>query len=109
MTSDSDQQSLVSTVSQSDSVVDCHSQVRLKSEGERLLLILPPEAEMPGAASWSDLWEQLKHRLNAGERFITANSTVHLRTYALKRNLVVLSVVREAESPIPPLQNWLSA
>jgi septum site-determining protein MinC len=78
MTSDSDQQSLVSTVSLSDSTVDCHSQVRLKSEGERLLLILPPEAEMPGAASWSDLWEQLKHRLNAGERFITANSTVHL-------------------------------
>ena len=32
-----------------------------------------------------------------------------VRTYALKRNLVVLSVVREAESPILPLQIWLSA
>jgi len=78
MTSDSDPQSLVPTVSQSDSVVDCHVQVRFKSEGERLLLIFPPEAEAPSAANWSDLWQQLKHRLNAGDRFITAQSIVHL-------------------------------
>lgn len=78
MTSDSAQQSDTSTISPSDSVVDCHSQVRLKSDGERLLLILPPETELPGAASWSDLWQQLKQRLNAGERFWQANTAVHL-------------------------------
>jgi septum site-determining protein MinC len=78
MTSDSAQQLEISTVPQNDLAVDCHLQVRLKTEGERLLLILPPEAAMPGAASWSDLWQQLKHRLNAGERFWPANSTVHL-------------------------------
>lgn len=78
MTSDSAQQLEISTVPQNDLVVDCHLQVRLKTEGERLLLILPPEAAMPGAASWFDLWQQLKHRLNAGERFWQANSTVHL-------------------------------
>lgn len=78
MTSDSAQHSQIPTVSQSNSAVDCQVQVRLKSEGERLLLILPPEAEAPSAASWSDLWQQLKHRLNAGDRFITAQSIVHL-------------------------------
>ncbi|HEY9632352.1 MAG TPA: septum site-determining protein MinC [Coleofasciculaceae cyanobacterium] len=78
MTSDSAQHTQVSTVPQSDLVVDSQVQVRLKSEGERLLLIFPPEAEMPGAANWSDLWQQLKHRLNAGERFWQANSIVHL-------------------------------
>ena len=78
MTSDSAQYSQIPTVSQGDSAVDCQVQVRLKSEGERLLLILPPEAEAPSAASWFDLWQQLKHRLNAGDRFITAQSIVHL-------------------------------
>ncbi|MBE9129052.1 MULTISPECIES: septum site-determining protein MinC [unclassified Coleofasciculus] len=78
MTSDPAEQSSVSTVTPSNSAVDCHVQVRLKREGERLLLILPPTVEMPGAASWSDLWEQLKHRLNAGDRFWQAQSTVHL-------------------------------
>ena len=78
MTSDSAEQTQVSTVSENNSAVDCHVQVRLKSEGEHLQLILPLEAEMPGAASWSDLWQQLKHRLNAGDRFWQANSTVHL-------------------------------
>jgi septum site-determining protein MinC len=78
MTSDSAQHSQVSTVSPTETAVDFHVQVRLKSEGERLLLILPPEAEVPGAASWFDLWQQLKHRLNAGDRFWQANSIVHL-------------------------------
>jgi septum site-determining protein MinC len=78
MTSDSAQELPVSTVPQSDSAVDCNLQVRLKSDKERLLLILPPEAELPGAANWVDLWQQLKQRLNAGERFWQANSIVHL-------------------------------
>ena len=78
MTSDSALQSNIPTVPESESVVDCHLQIRLKSEGERLLLTLPPETEVPGAASWLDLWQQLKHRLNAGERFWQANTMVHL-------------------------------
>ncbi len=78
MTSDSALQSNIPTVPESEPVADCHVQIRLKSEGERLLLTLPPETEVPGAAIWLDLWQQLKHRLNAGERFWQANSTVHL-------------------------------
>lgn len=54
-------------------------QVRFKSQGGRLLLLLPPEPEentLP--LPWSELWEQLKHRLNAGERFWQPRTTVHL-------------------------------
>ncbi len=72
------EQSPVSTVSPSDTVVDCHIQIRLKREGEWLLLILPKSAEMPDEATWFDLWQQLKHRLNWGERFWQENTIVHL-------------------------------
>jgi septum site-determining protein MinC len=53
-------------------------QVHLKSEEGTLLLILPAEAETPAATSWTDLWEQLKHRLNGGDRFWQPQAIVHL-------------------------------
>lgn len=53
-------------------------QVRLKMDDGRLLLILPSEAETTAATTWTDLWEQLKHRLNAGERFWQPQTEVHL-------------------------------
>lgn len=78
MSFDSADRSEVSTVSSGNLAMDCHVQVRLKRDGKRLLLILPPQSEMPGAASWFDLWQQLKQRLNAGDRFWQANAPVHL-------------------------------
>ncbi|NET57660.1 MAG: septum site-determining protein MinC [Symploca sp. SIO2E6] len=77
MTSDSAEQS-VSTASSSDKVVDCQLQVRLQREGEQLQLILPKSGEMPDEATWLELWQQLKHRLNTGERFWQENTIVHL-------------------------------
>jgi septum site-determining protein MinC len=68
----------VSTVSLSDTAVDCHIQFRLKREGEQILLILPKSAEMPDEATWFDIWQQLKHRLNAGGRFWQDDTIVHL-------------------------------
>jgi septum site-determining protein MinC len=54
-------------------------QVRLKGEGGRLLLLLPSEVDTPSAPNtWPEVWQQLKHRLNAGERFWQANTPVHL-------------------------------
>ncbi|MBD1853028.1 septum site-determining protein MinC [Leptolyngbya sp. GB1-A1] len=54
-------------------------QVRLKGENGRLLLLLPPDLETPGAATaWTDIWQQLKQRLNAGERFWQPRTPVHL-------------------------------
>lgn len=58
-------------------------QVRLKSEDGRLLLLLPPETNNGEAANstattWIELWQQLKIRLGAGERFWQANTEVYL-------------------------------
>ncbi|MEB3210565.1 MAG: septum site-determining protein MinC [Leptolyngbyaceae bacterium] len=56
-----------------------NQQIRLKTEGGRLLLILPPdnESDVP-SATWSELWQQLKHRLSGNERFWSANTPVYL-------------------------------
>ncbi len=79
MTSDSAPPDLVSTVSPPSAEVNGNIQVRLKSEQGRLLLILPAEAQTPSSAtSWSDIWQQLKQRLNGGDRFWQPNTTVHL-------------------------------
>ncbi|MGF1936176.1 MAG: septum site-determining protein MinC [Nostoc sp. ChiQUE02] len=59
--------------------VNDNTQVQLKSKEGRLLLILPPESQ--GSASelsWSDIWQQIRQRLNAGDRFRISNTPVHL-------------------------------
>ncbi|MEX0268334.1 septum site-determining protein MinC [Leptolyngbyaceae cyanobacterium UHCC 1019] len=58
-------------------------QVRLKSEDGKLLLMLPPEieleAENPASSlTWSEVLQQLKQRLNAGERLWQPDTSVHL-------------------------------
>jgi septum site-determining protein MinC len=62
------------------SEVDPNLQVRLKSQGGKLLLILPPEPSVDTPYPWAELWEQLKHRLSAGERFWQPETPVHLLT-----------------------------
>ena len=52
--------------------------VRLKGEGGRLLLMLPPDASGPVPLTWIELLHQLKHRLMAGERFWQPHTPVHL-------------------------------
>jgi septum site-determining protein MinC len=61
--------------------VERNLQVRIKSDGDRLLLLLPPQPEEESVIpelTWNELWQQLKQRLNAGDRFWQANTTVHL-------------------------------
>ncbi|MEH1942162.1 MAG: septum site-determining protein MinC [Nostoc sp.] len=59
--------------------VNDNSQVQLKSKEGRLLLILPPEAQVSASElSWSDIWQQIRQRLNAGDRFRISNTPVHL-------------------------------
>lgn len=78
MTSDSPVSTSVSQLSQT-ADGSAVPQVRFKPEGERLLLLLPPESAITTpATAWADLWQQLKHRLNAGDRFWQPNTTVYL-------------------------------
>lgn len=55
------------------------TQIRFKSESNRLLLLLPPEGDGESTSNtWSDLWSQLKQRLMGGDRFWQAETSVHL-------------------------------
>ncbi|HYX16253.1 MAG TPA: septum site-determining protein MinC [Nostoc sp.] len=59
--------------------VNENSQVQLKSKEGRLSLILPPESQVSASElSWSDIWQQIRQRLNAGDRFRISNTPVHL-------------------------------
>jgi septum site-determining protein MinC len=54
-------------------------QVRFKTEAGRLLLLLPSEQEITTVATaWSDLWQQLKQKLNASSRFWQKQTPVYL-------------------------------
>ena len=56
------------------SPVNCHSQVRLEQEGDKLLIILPP-TQTP--IDWS-MWQELKFRLHNGDRFWSDGVDVQL-------------------------------
>ncbi|MEA5601462.1 septum site-determining protein MinC [Nostoc sp. UHCC 0252] len=59
--------------------VNDNTQVQLKSKEGRLLLILPSESQVSASElSWSGIWQQIRQRLNAGDRFRVANTPVHL-------------------------------
>ncbi|MDF5714571.1 MAG: septum site-determining protein MinC [Rhizonema sp. NSF051] len=59
--------------------VNHNIQVHLKSEGEKLLLILPTESQVPNSEyGWSEIWQQVKFRLVGKERFFSANTALHL-------------------------------
>ena len=58
-------------------------QVRLKSEGGRLVLTLPPESETNAAnasftLTWGEIWQQFKQQLDAKERFWQPATSVDL-------------------------------
>jgi septum site-determining protein MinC len=54
-------------------------QVQFKNEAGKLLVILPTESQLPASElAWSEIWQQLKWRLNAGDRLRVPNTPVHL-------------------------------
>ncbi|ABA23084.1 septum site-determining protein MinC [Trichormus variabilis ATCC 29413] len=80
--SDSGWLSLNAPESVVDNTVKNNIQVQLKTEAGRLLVVLPTELQVPATEfTWSDIWQQLKFRLNAGDRLRTRNTTVHLVAY----------------------------
>ncbi|HIK28860.1 MAG: septum site-determining protein MinC [Oscillatoriaceae bacterium SKW80] len=63
--------------------INRNQQVQFKTENGRLLIILPPEIEtsgstVPQANTWTEVWQQIKFRLNGGERFWQPNTEVYL-------------------------------
>ncbi|MFM2060825.1 MAG: hypothetical protein RLZZ507_495 [Cyanobacteriota bacterium] len=54
-------------------------QVQIQTEEGRLLLILPTESQVPASEfSWSQIWQQMRQRLNGSDRLRTPNTIVHL-------------------------------
>jgi septum site-determining protein MinC len=58
-------------------------QVRLKTEGDKLLLFLPTEVETQqpnpqAAVQWAEVLQQLRYRINAGEKRWQPNTEVYL-------------------------------
>ena len=82
MTPDATAGATSAPATQSTPEVSLELQVRLKTEDGQLLLLLPPEtnseAATASASTWTELWQQLKVRLNAGERFWQPNAEVQL-------------------------------
>ncbi len=62
-----------------ENTVNKHTQVQFKTEGEKLLLILPTESQIPASEnSWSEIWQQVKLRLLGSDRFFSPNTVLHL-------------------------------
>ncbi len=62
-----------------ENTVNPNIQVQLKSDKERLLLILPTESQVPSSEyNWTDIWQQMKLRLFACHRSFAPNTPVYL-------------------------------
>ena len=55
-------------IPESSSLVNSYSQIAIKNDGDRLLLILPSQAEMNSELPWSEIWQELKHLLKIKEQ-----------------------------------------
>jgi septum site-determining protein MinC len=59
--------------------VNKNVQVQVKTEGGRIVLILPTESQVPAAEfSWDEIEQQLRQRLQASDRLRIPNTPVHL-------------------------------
>jgi septum site-determining protein MinC len=55
-----------------------YSQICLKNEDDRLLLILPAQAEVNSELPWSETWQELKHLLQAKEQSWQEGTSISL-------------------------------
>ena len=59
-------------------LVNRYSQIYLKNEGEKLLLVLPTQAEINSELPWSETWQELKHLLQAQKQSWVVGTKVSL-------------------------------
>ena len=95
----------ISTTSTSTPELSSSLQVRFKTEEGKLLLLLPPESnngeiESPTAMTWTEIWQQLKQRLKAGERFWQPKTEVHLIAFDRLLDTRQLQEIAEALSEV---------
>ena len=72
------------------------SPVRLKRDQKQVLLYLPPAPALEVVNDWSELWQQLNHRLNASEQFWEAETLVTLKAGDRLLDVSQLSAIAQA-------------
>ena len=105
MTPDASSRAAAAPAPQETPEVSLELQVRLKTEDGQLLLLLPSETNIgesatAAASTWTELWQQLKVRLNAGERFWQANAEVQLMASDRLLDIRQLQEIAEALSEV---------
>jgi septum site-determining protein MinC len=82
-------------------LVNRYSQIYLKPEGERLLVVLPDRHEVSLELPWSETWQELKHLLQAREQSWQQGTQVSLvaRDYLLdtRQLLTIAETLAEAK------------
>ncbi|NES87170.1 MAG: septum site-determining protein MinC [Moorea sp. SIO2B7] len=107
MTSESTVSVSEAKTSQTLSLIDCSKQLRLKSEGEKMLLILPKVDPKTDTTDWSEFWQELKSRLHSRERSWQPGSPVHLIAKDRLLDGRQLQTIAEALAEFELKLNWV--
>jgi septum site-determining protein MinC len=78
-------------------------QIRIRVEGTHLQIWLPAESEKGTTGlglTWNELWQQLRQRLNAGERFWQPQTEVHLMVQDRLLDGRQLQAIADALAPL---------
>jgi septum site-determining protein MinC len=84
-----------------------YSQVSLKREGTKLLLVLPKEDYSQLPEKWLQLWQEFKHRLNSSEKFWQPGTEVHLIARDRLLDGRQLQIIAEALREVDLQLKWI--
>lgn len=90
------------------SLANTYSQVRLKSEGEKILLILPKLTHKETPTDWSQLWQELKYCLKTGEHSWQTGTAVHLLVQDRLLDTRQLHMIAEALREVNLQLKWIN-
>ncbi len=84
--------------------IDPNLQPRFTTKDGKLLLTLPPEIRAKDGDTplndWMEMWQALKHRLNGGDRFWQANTSVYLMAQDRLLDVRQLQAIADALSEV---------
>lgn len=81
--------------------------VDFKSEGDKLLLLLPTVAQTDSQMDWTTTWQELKYRLNASEQYWQSGTIVHLMAQDRLLDGRQLQTIAEALSEVDLRLRWV--
>ncbi|WP_013320564.1 septum site-determining protein MinC [Gloeothece verrucosa] len=89
-------------------LTELYSQVHLKTEGEKLLIILPKPGQREPINEWMELEQGLKHCLKRSEPFWSADTPVHLivedRLLDTRQLQILAQILQESQLQLKTIQ-----